>query len=89
MITLVMYAKIRRMFFREHLSISEIQRRTSLSRNTIKKWLKERLLKRVKSRAATEFPDDSCKASTANDTRATQLGYLQGALLAIQRTPEY
>jgi transposase len=28
------------MFFREHLSISEIQRRTSLSRNTIKKWLK-------------------------------------------------
>ena len=41
MITMVMYAKIRRMFFREHLSISEIQRRTSLSRNTIKKWLKE------------------------------------------------
>ena len=40
MITMVMYAKIRRMFFREHLSISEIQRRTSLSRNTIKKWLK-------------------------------------------------
>lgn len=40
MITMVMYAKIRRMFFREHLSISEIQRRTSLSRNTLKKWLK-------------------------------------------------
>jgi len=39
-ITMVMYAKIRRMFFREHLSISEIERRTSLSRNTIKKWLK-------------------------------------------------
>ena len=37
---MVMYAKIRRMFFREHLSISEIQRRSSLSRNTIKKWLK-------------------------------------------------
>ena len=36
-----MYAKIRRMFFREHLPVSEIQRRTSLSRNTIKKWLKE------------------------------------------------
>jgi transposase len=35
-----MYAKIRRMFYREHLSINEIQRRTSLSRNTIKKWLK-------------------------------------------------
>ena len=29
---MVMYAKIRRMFFREHLSISEIARRTSLTR---------------------------------------------------------
>ena len=38
---MAMYAKIRRMHFREHLTISEIQRRTSLSRNTIKKWLKE------------------------------------------------
>lgn len=37
---MVMYAKIRRMFFREHLTISEITRRTSLSRNTVKKWLK-------------------------------------------------
>ena len=37
---MVMYAKIRRMFFREHYSISEIARRTSLTRNTIKKWLK-------------------------------------------------
>lgn len=37
---MVMYAKIRRMYFREHLSINEIKRRTSLSRNTIKKWLR-------------------------------------------------
>jgi transposase len=37
---MAMYAKIRRMYFREHLTISEIQRRTSLSRNTIKKWLR-------------------------------------------------
>ena len=36
-----MYAKVRRLFYRERLSISEIQRQTSLSRNTIKKWLKE------------------------------------------------
>jgi transposase len=35
-----MYAKIRRMFYRDKLSISEIGRRTSMSRNTIKKWLK-------------------------------------------------
>lgn len=38
---MVMYAKIRRMYFREHLTIHETKRRTSLSRNTIKKWLKE------------------------------------------------
>lgn len=37
---MVMYGKIRRMFYREHLSIKEIQQRTSLSRNMIKKWLK-------------------------------------------------
>jgi transposase len=37
---MVMYAKIRRMFYREHLAISEIQRRTSLSQNTVKEWLK-------------------------------------------------
>jgi transposase len=35
-----MLGKIRRMYYREGLSLSEIARRTSLSRNTIKKWLK-------------------------------------------------
>jgi transposase len=35
-----LYAKIRRMYFREHTPISEIARKTSLSRNTVKKWLK-------------------------------------------------
>ena len=39
-ITMVMYAKIRWMYYREHQSMNEIQRRTSLSRNTIKKWLR-------------------------------------------------
>ncbi len=38
---MAMYAKVRRMRFRDGLSISEIARRTSLTRNTIKKWLKE------------------------------------------------
>jgi transposase len=33
--------KIRRMYFRDKLSLSEISRRTSLSRNTIKAWLKK------------------------------------------------
>ena len=36
-----MYAKVRRPRLREGLSISEIARRTSLSRNTIKTWLRE------------------------------------------------
>ena len=36
-----MYAKVRRLYFRERLSISEIKRQTSLSRNTIKKWIKQ------------------------------------------------
>ncbi len=37
---MAMYAKVRRMRLRDGLSISEIARRTSLSRNTIKKWLR-------------------------------------------------
>ena len=40
---MAMYAKVRRMRIREGLSISEIARRTSLSRNTIKTWLNEPL----------------------------------------------
>jgi transposase len=37
---MAMYAKVRRMRMRDGLSISEIARRTSLSRNTIKGWLR-------------------------------------------------
>lgn len=39
MITMAMLGKIRRMFHRDKLSVSEIARRTGISRNTIKKWL--------------------------------------------------
>lgn len=35
-----MLAKIRRMYIREKLSIREIARRTNLSRNTVRQWLK-------------------------------------------------
>jgi len=38
---MAMIGKIRRMFFRDKLSLNEIARRTSLARNTIKKWLRE------------------------------------------------
>jgi transposase len=37
---MAMFGKVRRMYFREQLSIREIVRRTSLSRNTIRKWLR-------------------------------------------------
>jgi len=37
---MAMYAKVRRMRLRDGLSISEIARRTTLSRNTIKTWLR-------------------------------------------------
>ncbi|MEZ5289806.1 MAG: hypothetical protein R2745_01855 [Vicinamibacterales bacterium] len=37
--TIAMYAKVRRLRVRDSLTISEIARRTSLSRNTIKTWL--------------------------------------------------
>ena len=40
MITMAMLGKIRRMYYRDKLTVSEIARRTSLSRNTIKKWLR-------------------------------------------------
>jgi len=36
-----MFAKIRRMHFRERLPINEIVRRTGLARNTVRKWLRE------------------------------------------------
>jgi transposase-like protein len=32
------FGKVRRMSFRDGLSLSAISRRTSLSRNTVKKW---------------------------------------------------
>ena len=40
MITVVMLAKTRRMFHRDHLLIREIARKTGLSRTTIDRWLK-------------------------------------------------
>ena len=41
MITMEMIGKIRRMHLRDRMSLSEIAKRTGLSRNTVKKWLKQ------------------------------------------------
>ncbi len=40
MITMEMLGKVRRMHLRDQLSLHEIAKRTGLSRNTIKKWLR-------------------------------------------------
>jgi transposase len=40
-ITVGMLAKIRRMYFRDHISVREIAKRTGLSRNTIRNWLRQ------------------------------------------------
>lgn len=41
MITVGLLAKLRRMHYREHLSVREITRRTGLARNTVRRWLKQ------------------------------------------------
>ena len=40
MITMEMLGKIRRMYFRDKLSLHEITKRTGLSRNTIRRWVR-------------------------------------------------
>ena len=40
MISMEMMGKIRRMYFRDKLSLHEIAKRTGLSRNTIRKWIR-------------------------------------------------
>ncbi|WP_354362982.1 helix-turn-helix domain-containing protein, partial [Undibacterium sp. GrIS 1.8] len=47
-----MLAKIRRMYFRDKLSIREIARRTNLSRNTISNWLKKEAMQEPKCQTA-------------------------------------
>jgi transposase len=41
MITMEMFGKIRRMYWRDKLLLHEIARRTRLSRNTLRRWLRE------------------------------------------------
>ena len=41
MITMEMLGKIRRMYLRDRLSLHEIAKRTGLSRNTLRRWLRE------------------------------------------------
>ena len=42
MIAMEILGKIKRMFFRDKLSLHEIAKRTGLSRNTIRRWIRAR-----------------------------------------------
>lgn len=41
MITMEMLGKVRRMHLRDKLSLHEVSKRTGLSRNTLRKWLRQ------------------------------------------------
>lgn len=62
-----MLGKIRRMYYRDKYSFSEIARRTSLSRNTIKKWLRQ-----PESRMPKYRRDDGEKKIAPYATRLNQ-----------------
>lgn len=79
MITMVIYAKIRRMRFRDNQTISEIARKTSLSRNTIKKWLRSPDGSEIKYRylpshwTGTLVQDSQCVITLSVDGHAYRL----------------
>jgi len=61
---MAMIGKVRRMFHRQNKSVREISRITSLSRNTIKKWLEAPLEGEPKSRPR---PPHACKLTAFHD----------------------
>lgn len=75
MITMEMFGRVRRMFYRDGISRSEIARRTGLSRTTVQKWIKapagtepkyQRLSKPGK---LSEFKDELVRALKADARR--------------------
>lgn len=76
MITMEMFGRVRRMFYRDGISRSEIARRTGLSRTTVQKWIKapagtepkyQRLSKPGK---LSEFKDELVRALKADARRS-------------------
>ena len=51
---MAMIGKVKRMYFRQKKSVREIVRLTSLSRNTVRKWLKAPVLGEPKYRRAVQ-----------------------------------
>ena len=87
--------KIRRMYIRDGLSISEISRRTSLSRNTIKTWLKKPEGAEPKYRRKPEpgklsaYEESLIRALTGDAQRPKRDRRTAKALLADLRTQGY
>jgi len=73
--TVILFSKIRRMYFRDKLSINEIARRTSLSRNTVKRWLRmpgetdPKYKRRPQATKLTPFEDQLKRALIADSYR--------------------
>ena len=68
---MAMIGKVRRMYFRKKKSVREIVRLTSLSRNTVRKWLKAVVLEEPKYRRSeapgklTAYRGGAAKPNTA------------------------
>jgi len=73
-----MIGKVKRMHFRDHLSFSDIARRTGLSRNTVKKWVK----------APTEVEPRYRREAAAGKLSAFHEGLIQ-ALRVDARRPKH
>ena len=83
---MAMIGKVKRLYFREKKSVREIVRLTSLSRNTVRKWLKTPVLeepryrKRGTPRKLTPFVEALKLALKADAPSATRAAH--GALIA-------
>lgn len=95
MISMEMMGKIRRMYFRDKLSLHEIAKRTGLSRNTIRKWVRASESKQpVYQRRAvfnklSPFHEMLEQALRADALRAKQHRRSAKALLAMIRAEGY
>jgi transposase len=94
-ITMAMIGKIRRLYFRDKVSVSEIARRTSLSRNTIKKWLRApqaaepRYRRREQPRKLTAFEGELVRALEVDAHRTKRERRTALALLGELRKAGY
>ena len=73
MITMAMIGKVKRMYFREKKSVREIVRLASLSRNTVRKWLKAKVLEAPKYRRSWTSAGQADRRTTALSKPSTAL----------------